>query len=335
MDDKNYLDDLLNFKGKGSNDRGSKVPSFIHRQIIKEFEKMDEENREKAKKEKAKREKADTEKIPRIRVGRDRKKAGLPELITGDESKAYRRASIMERVIKLTEDVALRNLGKAGILSSREFTLLFQSIVTPREKEVYNRYRNAEEYVRITIGALREIRNDYRTEIAHISGYCRLWNEYDTFMSIINRLLSMVEDDKVKNNMLHYLFHSKELLYTNMQVTNNRVNNQVNRLTDNSRGFNLLAILKEHKTTATLLMKKIKTIQTFILKRMSDDRVIIKPYVEKINEIVQTVRELKPAAVNSLNIDEIERVILTMPDYDEIEIDRGLFYELFKNITIE
>lgn len=232
----------------------------------------------------------------------------------------YRMASIENRIRLLTENVALSNLGEPNILSDMEFKQIFYTIRTNREWSIYDKYKKAEANTRIAIGLLTEQRNKYEAEIAYISGYCLLWNEYNSFKEILYHVAKTIGGPRG----LHYLDYTEELnklLYAKFKKQGDVLTIEPSSPEGDKTIFKLLP---EHKERAESVLREFKTLYTAVLDMMKNKNIVIRPYTNKINELKDEISSIKPTGYNK----GMRSDFYSISEFSDIPMDMNYYNEL-------
>ena len=217
-----------------------------------------------------------------------------------DISKALTQGSAKQRANIIAENIAQYSKTGKGFLKYSDDKALYESFKTSAEIRIYNKYIKVGREVTQSLSYLKQLQLLYEVNIAYLTGYCLLWDEYDREGSRYTELLYNIKDRETRKTISKLIKEARlQPLLGNIEKVKEgqgvyitgTIKIQVKDLLTRKgkKRYGLYEIIKEYSKRATKQLREAKALALAILEYMDEEEFNVKTYKEIVKEVMDAL----------------------------------------------
>ena len=217
-----------------------------------------------------------------------------------DISKALTQGSAKQRATIIAENIAQYSKTGKGFLKYSDDKALYESFKTSAEIRIYNKYIKVGREVTQSLSYLKQLQLLYEVNIAYLTGYCLLWDEYDREGSRYTELLYNIKDRETRKTISKLIKEARlQPLLGNIEKVKEgqgvyitgTIKIQVKDLLTRKgkKRYGLYEIIKEYSKRATKQLREAKALALAILEYMDEEEFNVKTYKEIVKEVMDAL----------------------------------------------
>ena len=217
-----------------------------------------------------------------------------------DISKALTQGSAKQRATIIAENIAQYSKTGKGFLKYSDDKALYESFKTSAEIRIYNKYIKVGREVTQSLSYLKQLQLLYEVNIAYLTGYCLLWDEYDREGSRYTELLYNIKDRETRKTISKLIKEARlQPLLGNIEKVKEgqgvyitgTIKIQVKDILTRKgkKRYGLYEIIKEYSKRATKQLREAKALALAILEYMDEEEFNVKTYKEIVKEVMDAL----------------------------------------------
>ena len=231
-------------------------------------------------------------------------------------SKILNSGNMNQRMILLSEEIARAKYGNDKLLTDYEFNSLNDSFQGKYEKELYQRYQEADKIADRALVNLQGLSFKIRLNNSNLKSYMLLSFNISQTENIVNMILSNIDNQKKRKNVAKRCVNFCGLSFSDCSVDDYGFVDF--KLNSKNKKVNLQDLIGETNKSLEYNIKQFKSWKTSLMDYLKSNGIVIKTY----NEIIQKLTD----SVNSTT---------TTLSYNEIKIDNNQYDWFLKNVLVE